>query len=206
MINFVYFDVGGVVVKDFSGTNKWEDLRSEIGVTSDKKDGFDKIWGAHKDTHSTIFDVDNLIPALKNELCLEIPREYSLLMGFVNRFERNEQIWPAISEMKKNVPVGLLTNMYPRMLGKIIEAGLFPAIDWDIIVDSSIVRMKKPDIEIYRYAQEKTGVTGNEILFVENSMSHLKPAQECDWQTFYFDTANIEESCVKLLDYFRSNR
>lgn len=30
MIKFVYFDVGGVTIKDFSGTDKWEVLEKEI--------------------------------------------------------------------------------------------------------------------------------------------------------------------------------
>lgn len=32
MISFIYFDVGGVAMLDFSGTNKWELLKKEIGV------------------------------------------------------------------------------------------------------------------------------------------------------------------------------
>lgn len=205
MINFVYFDVGGVVIKDFSGTNKWEDLRNEIGVTSENKSEFDKIWGAHKDTHSTVFDVDNLVPTLRNELSLDIPEDYSLLMAFVNRFEKNEEIWPVISEIKKEVPVGLLTNMYPRMLDKIVGAEIFPAITWDVVVDSSVVKLKKPDIAMFEYAEEKAKVKGSEILFVDNSKSHLIPAQESGWQTFYFDTSNIKDSCLKLMEYYRDN-
>ena len=33
MISFVYFDVGGVVILDFSGTNKWEMVKKEWGIT-----------------------------------------------------------------------------------------------------------------------------------------------------------------------------
>jgi|TARA_Y100000310_G_C20153683_1_gene565933 hypothetical protein len=32
MNRFIYFDVGGVVIRDFSGTNKWEELRRSIGI------------------------------------------------------------------------------------------------------------------------------------------------------------------------------
>ncbi len=37
MISFVYFDLGGVVIRDFSGTNKWEEVKQEWGLT-------DKYW------------------------------------------------------------------------------------------------------------------------------------------------------------------
>jgi hypothetical protein len=29
-ISFIYFDVGGVLIQDFSGNNKWNELLSEL--------------------------------------------------------------------------------------------------------------------------------------------------------------------------------
>ena len=31
-LSFIYFDVGGVVIQDFSGTNKWSQLKRELGI------------------------------------------------------------------------------------------------------------------------------------------------------------------------------
>jgi hypothetical protein len=38
MTKFVYFDVGGVLIKDFSKTNKWEELKKAKNITDP---GFD---------------------------------------------------------------------------------------------------------------------------------------------------------------------
>ena len=206
MIKFVYFDVGGVVIKDFSGTKKWDELRKELGVTPANRAKFDEIWEAHGHEHSTTFDVDDLLPALRKVLNPNLPLNYSLLMGFVNRFEKNEEIWPVISEMKKDVQVGLLTNMYPRMMSKILAAGLLPPIDWDIIVDSSVERVAKPNEAIYKLAEKKAKVSGDKILFVDNSQSHLNIAKNCGWQTFLFDPQNNKQSCQELRKYFNINK
>ena len=37
MIKFIYFDVGGVLVRDFSKSNKWQELVNEIGISKKKK-------------------------------------------------------------------------------------------------------------------------------------------------------------------------
>lgn len=31
MIKFIYFDVGGVVIDDFSGNDSWRELKVELG-------------------------------------------------------------------------------------------------------------------------------------------------------------------------------
>lgn len=207
MIKFVYFDVGGVIIKDFSGTNKWEELRNELGITSATQAKFDKLWSATKDTRDTTFDVDKLVPFLRKECNPNLPHGYSLLMGFVNRFEKNELIWPVLSAIQKEVSIGLLTNMYPRMLDNIYKKDIMPLINWNIVIDSSIVKIKKPDVEIYKLAEEQAEVSGSYILFIDNSQTHLDIAQkDFGWQTFLFDPKNVNESSQRLINYFNSNK
>lgn len=205
MIKFVYFDVGGVVIQDFSGTNKWEVLRDEVCGITGSKERFEEIWASIKDTHNTTFDVDNLVSAFRRELNSNLPEDYSFLMGFVSRFEKNEAIWSVISEIKKHVPVGLLTNMYPRMLENVHAAGIMPKVDWDVVVDSSVVKLQKPDSTIYKFAEEKAMMGGGDILFIDNTQRHLDAAaKHFGWQTFLFDSSQIERSSRELVDYFNA--
>jgi hypothetical protein len=48
MISFFYFDVGGVVIKDFSATNKWGAMLADMGVTPEKMSQFDQLWDQHQ--------------------------------------------------------------------------------------------------------------------------------------------------------------
>ncbi|NMB56989.1 HAD-IA family hydrolase [Candidatus Beckwithbacteria bacterium] len=145
-------------------------------------------------------DVDTLIPLIEKQFKVKIPPNYSLLKdGFINRFEKNLSIWPVIKEIKKHCRIGLLTNMYPRMLDEIKNAKLLADTKWDIIIDSSIVGLQKPDLEIFQFAEEKAQVNGKEILFVDNVLANIQAAADFGWKTFLYNSDNYEEASQQLL-------
>jgi HAD superfamily hydrolase (TIGR01509 family) len=181
MIKFVYFDVGGVVIKDFSKTNKWEELRVAKSIS---KQDFDELRG--KLSMGQI----NL-----NEVGLS-------LNDFISRYDTNKSIWPIIVGIKKKYKIGLLTNQYRGLLEAIVNANLMPVIDWDVTIDSSIEGVKKPDPKIYEIAEKSAEFSGSEILFVENGEKHIKTAQEFGWQTFLYDSSNYEKSSQNLAKVF----
>ena len=203
MISFVYFDLGGVVELDFSGTNKWKLLKKELGITADKDNEFEDFWNKYEAEVNVGRDVETLIPLIKEKFGSKLPKNYSFLInGFVNRFEVNKSIWPVIDKIHQKCRIGLLTNMYPHMFEAIKKRGLLPNVKWDAIIDSSIVGIKKPDPRIFELGEQKAGVKGNKILFVENSPIHVKAAKNFGWQTFLYDSAHPEDSSNRLLAIF----
>lgn len=198
-IKFIFFDVGGVVVKDFSCTNKWEEMKQALGIDESKDKQFEEIWTKYEPERCISSDVDSLIPLLKEELELNLLSELSLLDEFVNRFEANKGLWPILKSLKKNYGLGLLTNMYPRMLNQIQKSELLPPIVWNVVIDSSVEKCQKPDERIFEIAKARTGLMANEILFVENSDSHLVAAKRLGWQVFKFDSCDYEGSNKKLI-------
>jgi FMN phosphatase YigB (HAD superfamily) len=202
MISFVYFDVGGVVMLDFHKTNKWHELKHDLGVPDEKMAQFDSIWNRYPIAIDC--DVDKLIYTIGQEIGFSVPDKYSMLEDFVRRFEPNSFIVPVIWEIQKTCRVGLLTNQYPRMFSLLQEKNLIPRVQWDIIIDSSVVKLKKPDSKIYALAQEKAGVPAYRILFVENQEENMKAALEAGWNAFLYDSADPEKSSQDLLEYFRN--
>lgn len=199
MINFVYFDVGGVAILDFTGTQKWEQLKRDIGVHENNKEAFDKVWLQYRERICVDVDVDSLLPILTEEVGLQFPEHYSLLQNFVDRFDANPSIFPVIKKAHLKSKIGLLTNMYLRMFEAIQKKGLLPSVHWDTIIDSSVVKYQKPDRKIFEIAEKEAGVARDSILFVENSMEHILAAKEFGWQTFLYDSAKPEESNNKLI-------
>lgn len=194
MIEFVYFDVGGVVIKDFSGTNKWEELKSGMGIKPDQTKDFNEIFDKYELDVCVGRDVETLVPMFREKLGLKLPQNYSFLLDFVHRFEKNESIWPILKKLKEDRRVGLLTNIYPNMLDAIYKAGLMPEIEWDVIIDSSIEKVRKPQVEIFQLSQDRSGFKGEEILFVENGAKHVEAAKKFGWQTFLYDPTNTAQS------------
>ena len=194
MIKFVYFDVGGVVIRDFSGTNKWEELKTGMGVQSEQAETFNAIFDKYEPEVCIGRDVETIVPMLKEKLGLKLPENYSFIEDFVNRFEKNELIWPIIHKLKDKYKIGLLTNMYPNMLDAIYKAGLMPNVEWDVVIDSSIEKVRKPQTEIFQLAQDKSGFKGDEIFFIDNGSKHVDAAKNFGWQGFVYDPVNTEKS------------
>ena len=140
---FTFFDVGGVVIKDFSASDKWQDLKQALGVTPTNTEQFDQIWQHYQSRICIDFDVDPLAPILNKELHLKLSPNFSILNEFINRFEANEYIQSVLTAATQKGGVGLLTNMYPRMLQKITESNLLPTFTFQPIIDSSEVGLQK---------------------------------------------------------------
>lgn len=94
--------------------------------------------------------------------------------------------------------IGLLTNIMPGMLDKLLELGKIPALPYDVIVDSSLVGTIKPEPQIYKYAAEQAGVPVDEILFIDDTQANLVAAEKLDWRVVWFDYARPEESAAHI--------
>ena len=84
--------------------------------------------------------------------------------------------------------IGLLTNSMPGFVDALRATGKIPAIEFDVIVDSSDVGAMKPESRIYEVALEKAGYSGKEILFVDDLQANLAASQrQFGWNTVWFD-------------------
>lgn len=204
-LKFIYFDVGGVTLFDFSGTNKWEEMLEAIGVNGSNRGKFDEIWKKYKKRRCIDFDIDLMAVELREYVGLEIDEGFSFLDEFVQRFEPNISIWPVIKYARKNFKIGLLTDQYPRMLDEIYKRrDLMPEIDWDVVVDSSIVKHQKKGPEIFKIAQKLAKVENpQDILFIDNTEEKLTHAQALGWQTFLYDPTRAAESSSDLFQMIK---
>lgn len=205
MIKFIYFDVGGVVIKDFSGTNKWNELKESLGLKKSQYHEFETFFDEYEPQVCLGLNIENLVPKLREKFNLHLPVNYSFLMDFVNRFERNDTIQAVLDKLNGKYKFGLLTNMYPNMLDEIKNKGLMPDVNWDVVIDSSIVKLRKPQKEMFDLATQKAGVNKDEILFVENGKKHVDAAKEYGWQTFLYDSSNPEKSGLELMNVLRDS-
>jgi len=205
MIKFIFFDVGGVVVDDFTGNNKWEEMKEFMGVREGVEKEFDELYDKYELKDLCLSrNVDSLMPLFSKKFGIHFPKNFSMLDYFVEHLYINHHIWPIIKKAKCNFRIGLLTNMYVDMFEKIRKNKLLPPIDWDIIIDSSIVGLQKPDPKIFALSEDKCGVKGEEILFIDNSKENIKSADKFGWNTFLYDSTNHQKSCTEL-DKFIKN-
>ncbi|MBU1033956.1 HAD-IA family hydrolase [Patescibacteria group bacterium] len=197
---FIFFDVGGVLILDFSNTNKWAEMKKDLGVTKETNEAFEAVWQKHRDRIGIDCDIDTLIPEFQEKTGIVFPKNYSMLDDFIARFEVNPYIWSVVKKAQKlGKKVGMLTNMYPRMLSSIQKVGLIQDIKWDLIIDSSVVGMQKPNKEIFKLAEQETGLKPEEIMFVDNLLINTKAAEKQGWQTFLYDDQKPEKASKELI-------
>ncbi|MDD5145117.1 MAG: hypothetical protein PHW72_03265 [Candidatus Pacebacteria bacterium] len=206
MISFVYFDVGGVVVNDCKGNDKFEKMKRELGIKPDDDKEFDEFYDEYEKEVCLGKDIDTIIPIIKEKFHINFPANYSMLIDFINRFEKNAYIQPVIDRMKQDCRMGLLTNMYPRMLTAMIERGIMPKANWDVVIDSTIERLRKPDVDIFKLASLRANAKGGEIFFIDNTIGNVNAAKDFGWQTFFYDSADHKKSCADLLEYYNQIR
>jgi len=198
-IKFIYFDVGGVAILDFSKTNQWQEMIQALGVNESNRKNFDEIFDEFEpEICVSKKTLDEFLEVVKSKLGLSLPADYSMLDDFVNRFKANESLHPILNKLSEHFQLGLLTNMYTNMLEKIKERGILPPIEWDVVIDSSVVGYRKPQDEIYKLAEEKSDFEGDKILFVENSAMHIEVAKKRGWQTLLYDPSDISGSNKEL--------
>jgi epoxide hydrolase-like predicted phosphatase len=202
MIKFIYFDVGGVLMKDFSGNNNWVKMKKAMGVRQADYKELDALYDKYEREELNLTrKVDSLISIFESKFNMKFPPNFSMFDFFIEHFEQNPNIWPIVRKVKRKYKVGLLTNMYIGMLDAIKKREILPDINWDVVLDSSKVQTQKPEKSIYALAQQKSGVEHQEILFIDNTRRNLLPAKNLGWRTFYYDSTDHRKSCEELRKY-----
>ncbi|PIR98841.1 hypothetical protein COT87_02540 [Candidatus Collierbacteria bacterium CG10_big_fil_rev_8_21_14_0_10_44_9] len=204
-ISFVYFDVGGVALKDLSDTPKWQAILREIGLGKFDQDDVEEIYKSHDDDICTgKMHLDELIPLYEARFGIKVDKQYSLLRATIDNFEQNPSIWPLVKQCQSVCKIGLLTDMWTDMFPELVRRDLLPPVVWDLIIDSTVEGVRKPYSEIYEIAQSRANVPASEILFIDNREKNLVPALALGWQTFFYDSKNYDQANTTLAKFLTS--
>lgn len=127
MVSFVYLDVGGVAIIDFSDDpRKWDSFMRRIGVKDKDFERFSSFWHGLEDEINVGRDLQTLIPLINRRFGCGLPKSYPLLAEFVDGFTQNKAIWSGMHRIRREYGMGLLTNMYPHMFEGIRKRRLLP--------------------------------------------------------------------------------
>lgn len=204
-IKFIYFDVGGVAILDFSKTNKWNEMLSDLGISDQIRNRFDELFDLHEKKICIGEDINIFVNEARSKLGINFPLNYNMTADFVSRFDKNSNILELLDNLKGKYRLGLLTGQYPNMLNLIFENGLLPRDIWDVIIDSSVEGVTKPDSKIYEIAEKRASVKPNEILFIDNKANLLELPKERGWNVFEYDPGDTLSSTNKLKEFIKSN-
>lgn len=190
-VSFVFFDVNGCLVRYYQ--RAFTLVSKETGISPDVVET--AFWFLSDDLNRGKMTIEEFNKAFSSRLgigSIDWNRYY------LEAIEATPGMEEAILYAKKHYKIGLLTNVFPGSLEKLIELGKVPSIDYDVVVDSSVVGLTKPDLKIYELAQKKAGTDSGEILLIDDTMSNLVAAQRAGWHALLFDYSRPEESIANI--------
>jgi HAD superfamily hydrolase (TIGR01509 family) len=207
-ISFVYFDVGGVAIKDFSDTSKWDKMiDNQLGIPPKHRNDFNSFYDSIEPEICTgNIHVDSLLPKIIKEFHATVDPSFSLQKYFVEHFSKNISIIEVMQSLvKRDIKIGLLTDQYPGLLDAIFEKGLLDKSIFDVIIDSSIEKVHKPDKAIYILAATKAKNNPENILFIDNTKANIDAASTLGWQTFLYDSSDYDQANKDLAEFISQN-
>ncbi len=190
-VSFVYFDVNGCLVRFYQ--------RAAARVAEDHGLAPELVEMAYLHYNDEVcrgtMTMDDFNDAVAARLGL---KSLDWAEYYLEAAEPLTDMHKTLSWVAENYRSGLLTNVMPGMLDKLLEVGKVPSLPYDVIVDSSKVGMIKPEPQIYNYAAEQAGVPIDEILLVDDTQTNLVAAEKQGLRVVWFDYARPEESAAHV--------
>lgn len=191
-VKFVYFDMNGCLVR--SASSAFGRLSEESGASQDTIETV--FWQFNEDVCRGVRSIDELNTALAERLDMMVDwNRY-----YLEAIESTPGMADFMQWVAANYRVGILTNTMPNLVQPMLDAGILPQVEYDVIVDSSQVHSLKPEARIYEIAAERAGVAPEEILLIDDDRPNLAAAGKQGWHTMKFHAFQPEESIAALRD------
>ncbi len=118
--------------------------------------------------------------------------------------EINYELIEIIRKLRKNYPVGTLTNLTPSRL--IVDNKLNLYSNFDYAVLSCNEHLKKPDPRFYYLALSKTSVQPYEAVFVDDKENHIIGAEQIGMKTITYIYPDNDKFIKDLDTIINANR
>lgn len=196
-ISAAIFDIGGVLtvspvvaIQRYCAANGIsEDVRYEIFAPHDG------LWGQYErselNTDEFAAEFDRAIAP-----CGCGPKGQHFLQQFFQGFEPRPEMLAVVRYLRGRLKLGSITNNVARdQPAPTRTAGLDIHDLFDVVIESSIVGLRKPDPRIYEMACESLGVDPVEAVFLDDLGTNLKGAKALGMTTIKVDatTSAIDE-------------
>ncbi|MBT8229360.1 MAG: HAD family phosphatase [Bacteroidia bacterium] len=126
----------------------------------------------------------------------DIYKAWNTLLGIIpsNRFE-------FLLSLKAKYKLALLSNINNLHLNEVHHylrnehsVHDFEERFFDQVFYSHIIGKRKPDLETYRYVEENLGISGENILFIDDMEENVLAARNCGWNACVHNPAHSIEN------------
>lgn len=192
MIKAVLWDFGGVITSSpFEAFNRYEqehnlpvDFIRSINATNPETNAWAQL-------ESSQIGVDAFDEAFATEARAKGHEvRGAAVLGLLSGDLREEMV-SALKQIKTRYAIGCITNNVknkgegPGMAGDAARAARFADVmaQFDVVIESSKVGIRKPNPEIYRIACREMGIEPSQAVFLDDLGINLKPARALGMET-----------------------
>lgn len=190
-ISFVYFDINGCLVRFYH--RAFTRLAEVSGASTDLIEA--TFWHYNDDVCRGDMTMAEFNTVFGKAIGLDGLNWADYYLETVDPIDEMHDL---VRWASQNYHIGLLTNTMPGLVDAMISRGLLPKVDYEVIIDSSVVSAIKPEAEIYEIAAAKAACPVSEILLVDDARINLMAAEKQGWHVLWFDDYNPDESIVRI--------
>ena len=183
----VIFDLGGVVFPSpfeaFDAYDHGNDLKKGTMRALIRRSSESGAWAALERGE---LSMDEFVDALEAEaLATGLKVDARRLMGLIgSSLGPRPEMEHALREIRaRGLRTGALTNNWANEKRDSTPTGLEEAGLFDVIVESAVEGLRKPDPRIYALAIARLNVLASEAVFLDDLGMNLKPAREMGMAT-----------------------
>ena len=199
-VKFIYFDVNGCLVRFFN--RAFARIAEDYNVSIDSVES--TYWHYNDAVCRGEMSMDEFNKILAESIGVSHINWAEYYLTAVDPIEEMHELLAWASE---HYHVGLITNIMPGLVDQMIQRGIIPKLPFSTIVDSSVVKAIKPEVEIFEIAAAKAQCQPQEILLVDDARSNVMAAEKLGWKVIWFDDfrpAESAERIKKALDFSAS--
>lgn len=189
-VRFVYFDLNDCLVRFYH--HAFANLAKDAGVSGDVVEGI--FWQYNDAVCRGDVSIDELNTALAQRL--------GMIVDWNKYYLAAVETMPGMPELAgwvaERYGIGIFTNTMPNLVDAMLASGVLPRLNYDSIIDSSIIRAIKPDDKAYQIAAAKAGVGPGELLLVDDNRANLAAASKLGWHTLWFNAYQPAESIESI--------
>ena len=218
MTKTIFFDLDDTLITHTKAQNKSLFLLKEIHFSSVPQKEFNKIWSEKTKIYWKLFTDKKLsFVEQRNQRTktiwkhfgknIDIEAAEKIGAEYLRLYESNWRIFKGVKKYlkllkEKNIPMGIISNgNFEQQIKKITLTNAIKFFEPNLIIVSESVGAAKPDLEIFKTAQEMAKKEKSDIIYFGNDPAQdIEPAKKMGWQAVLVNNPkNIKEFIEKNL-------
>jgi glucose-1-phosphatase len=190
-VRFVFFDINGCLVRFFHSA--FTRLAADTNSRPDEAENL--FWHYNDAVCRGEMSLDDFNSAIATRLGSS---QVNWQEYYLTSVEPIEEMRELVSWVADRYYVGLVSNIMPGFIAEMRQRQLLPSVQFDAIIDSSVVGAIKPEKAIYEAAEQQAHVKPEEILLIDDDRANLMAAERLGWQVLWFDDYQPAEAVERI--------